>query len=343
MFRSITPEPIQKMNLVLGKPETYERGPSPESEETLLDGIKALDNLDSSAKNSAIRKTANICARTLFKNGPTDPSGHQTFMALPREVKNSLQRLDRLYSELPQQDTDEAKILPPKCVIDLNHITGDDSKGGMHLAFNSSHPLYDSVRNNDTGVICGKWDETQTDGTKKPKYSSCFPFNNIEETIKYALSPNTKTIAIDEKKRLIGDEHLYCIVYPRKDSLFNIKERFRSIFPLFYYGQFTGEDKDYSIASNMSPLKGTEILQKAKDIVQSSILSFDRSPNQLMFIQPESVILDIAPDFVNQTKVEQGICMEFPDNCFQDIQFPEKDRPGMNYSYLEILNIRRKK
>ncbi|MBF8262337.1 MAG: hypothetical protein HW387_2 [Parachlamydiales bacterium] len=325
-----TPKEIRVMNDTLSAPRTYDPSSlSPGSVGKIERGMNALKDLDTPERIRHSANAVNSIAFSMFGNDPTSPPAHRILTHLNPEgvVKQTLQELNKnltldLWKTLPAY-----KILP-SCVIDIDHLTGSSRKGGMHVLFGTAPQLKSSVRHPVTGVTCGTWDEVQKDGTTAEKFSSCFPFQTEQEIIDYALSATP--IAKYEGKKLIHKKGIHSIAYLRKETVFRpIKELYRSLFPLFYYGVFCpSAPQDYLISPDIAPLQGTDIRNAARKIVASCRFVLP-SDSQVLFVTLNSLIIDIAPHFQERTGVARGIVMEFPDACFEELYFPDQKRPEL--------------
>lgn len=234
---------------------------------------------------------------------------------LLRSLANALVAADRS----ARFKVDELRA--PKEVINVEHLTKADCRG-FHFC-PPGHPLENQladVKRSDNGVYQGWFPVDPADPSGKKKCSTFFPLRSEEEMIDVV-----ETAVAGEPIAMIGNRYLHSSpTEPYLIEAFKMGAVVKSAFPIFYFSRWTDEGSCHVIVRGEPPVSGKELLNKAKGAVLAySKPGQDASrPNPIRYTVGEELLIEMAP-LLSDLGVNQGIFIQFPQNCFTDLVDPE--------------------
>ncbi len=266
----------------------------------IADGVEALNAMEASHADEKAQKIMHSVYSHLSKEDPGTVEFHK-------------EAAEKLRTEGGFSSTGKSFVRgvvkkmkqSPLKVVPLKHMKELEATGGFHMeAPDSSHDIEVIAINPETNVkyalIDGK------------KFSTLFP-ETVDDEIVVDLVKYSRAIGKRGNQELrladpkFGGYAIECYVSPDVVS-------YTSVFPVFMYEEF-GTKPDYTLVAGVR-ISADEIMAAAqKQLATAEYYEIhDKSTGEIA-----SVIVDIAPAFASQTRIQHGILF----------RFNKKDAPGL--------------
>ncbi len=211
-------------------------------------------------------------------------------------------------------------LVPPKEIINIEHLTKVDNQRGFHV-FSPEDPVQELLTNkkiSPNGIIYAQFPTDPLNPLGKKKCSTFFPPSKGEE-IAEMLSD---IFSSQEPLAKIANRCLY--FSPNKKYVIEVFKEgvgvIKSAFPIFHFSPWISDEIDHEIIAGEPPISGEALLIEAKKAISDYANDFSgKKNNPIRYItEDDSLIIDLAPS-LSTLGIAQGIFVQFPRNCFKDI------------------------
>ena len=287
---SVTPQKLKQTISLIKNEELMHSSPLKDGKQIVQDGLNELHNLPTPDKK---RKARDILDTTL----ETISSSDRAFNS-PSFHENAKKRLksEPLSSTGGKLASAARSILmtpttSPRRLIPISHLTTLENKGGYHIHFpDSETPITVLATNPLTKISL-----VMVNGQKK---STLFPEGTTESDA-IQIVDHAEVIAKQGNRSLRKTDRGYVIECYARGPI-----EFSSLFPVFSFADFEPDQK-YVLTENFA-ICSDEVLKAAMEAKEDQVHYKIYDQGVL-----DTVIIDLAPAYQNETNVEKGILFKF--------------------------------